>query len=106
MLSLLVYTAYWTPEDVAHGANDPERTTGESHEFDDADELVDHLIAHGLTEPSCWPVTSNETRIWFSAPSYEHPYTGHREYLTAHRGDDIDDGTWTRIVHRITACAA
>jgi len=103
-MKLKVYTAVWTPEDVEHGANDPENTTSETHEFADADELLEYLRREGLLNASVYPVRpgADVSRVWLSDDPYEHPYTGVRYERTAHRGHGISDEQWTDIVLLVT----
>lgn len=104
-MELKVYTAEWTPEDIAQGANDPEQTKSETETFTDPDDVIEFLRNNGITEPSQYPIVkgSNVTGVWFSETDpYEHPYTGTRYERTVHRGGGITDETWATIVHLVT----
>jgi hypothetical protein len=103
-ITLEVYTALWTHEDVAFGANDPTKTTSEELTFDTLDELIQYLRDSELTEPSSWPVQGNETRVWYSEPSRlitDEELSDGRYYRTAHRTDTITDQQWIEVVTRM-----
>ena len=101
-MRIKIYTAVWTPEDVEHGANDPEATTSETLEFDTAEELGDYLEQNGLTEPSAWPLTGNERYAWLSQPGESFPDpTADRYERTAHRTADMPDDVWSAVLRRL-----
>ncbi len=105
-LTLVVHTAVWTPEDIAHGANDPNKTTSETLVFSDVEEVIAYLRDNELTEASSWPVAGNETRVWFSETSRmlsPEEFEQDRYERTAHRGVNIDDDMWTTVVTAVAA---
>lgn len=105
MLSLTVYEALWTADEVAFGANDPTNTTDETLTFACVGDVVAYLIDEDLTAPSSYPITGNEIRVWFSQTGtflQSGEEENDRHERTAHRSEGISDTEWIEIVRAVS----
>lgn len=104
MLTIIFSRSTYTPEDVECGSDASESDTY-THTYDSMDEIVEDLKGQGITEASVYPLTLLDCNpnAWLSAETYEHPFSGNRQEVSAHCGSDMEDETWIEIMKRVTA---
>ena len=98
------YTAYYPPPD-GEGEYCPDKPDewSEIHQFDHLVEVAEWLRNNGITYPSVSPLNTWNGHAWLYAETYEDPYTGVREEVTAHRvtGDGFTDREWLALLHSV-----
>jgi hypothetical protein len=80
-----IYTVTYAPWE--EGTDEPEKI-GEDHDTAiverDPAAIAEWLRNAGTSEASDYPASCADAHTWYSAETYEHPYTGEREEKTFH----------------------